>query len=358
MAEIKLPREKGSTIVDDDGKIWTLRGKKRNRGIAPKGYEFYRKADATVGMRRAGVRQQATEFERSLKGLTPEQREQSISIRQGRAGRAGVIKAPGAGGGSIVPLSIDPTDPEAQVVNVTVKKPGDVKTIREMGEKVAGLPAARFQDLVDQTEQITDLYEKLNETVKVTEKGVETVRPRHGVKGNEFIQKQINLLTLKYQRDADTDGILTAGGPGLPGTRSNPYKPVSEIEMKYLEPMDYYRDPEGKLWQWVIDGVTSPELMYAERERYMWENPRPRPKPPKEDLKARAAGMRMPEKHKKPTAAEKSPKTMAELMRQIAGITKTLNDPKKLPPDRTGVTRERLKKRLAKLQKQHDEMMK
>ena len=81
MAEIKLPREKGSTIVDDDGKIWTLRGKKRNRGIAPKGYEFYRKADATVGMRRAGVRQQATEFERSLKGLTPEQREELRILR-------------------------------------------------------------------------------------------------------------------------------------------------------------------------------------------------------------------------------------------------------------------------------------
>lgn len=370
MAEFDIPRKKGSTIVDDDGKIWTLRGKKRNRDVAPKGYEFYQKPDSSVGMRRSAVGQRGTEKDRYIETLKkPEDKQKARRIALGLEGRAGAIKASGAGGGAQVPLSLDPTDPKAQVVKVTVEKPSDVKTIREMGEKVAGVPAKRAEKLVGQAKEIAGWYEMLNEVTKtINEKGNEIVTPKYGVKGNVFIQKQIDLAIQKYQRDADTDGILTAGGPGLPGTQSNPYKPANETEMNYLEPLDYFEDPEGNVRQWqadlvaqmTVDGVSSPAVLYADRGKYIKEHPRQRPAAPEgeSEIRVQTAGAGMPEKPAKPKSEAKPPKTKTELEKQIEGITRTLNDPKKLTLDRAGVTRSRLEKRLEKLQKQLDELLK
>ncbi len=337
--------------------------------LPPEGMEFFKRADGSMGVRKPGSGKTArnTEFERLLQSLPEKDRPKARQVKAGLKGRAGLVGDQGKAGTPDLPvkLSLNPADPNAQMVTVQVKKPGDVETIRDMNDKVAGQPAERIQGLWDQQAHILDLYEKRNATVRqVDALGNETFKPKYGEGGNKFLDEEIKLAELRYQRDADTDGILTEGGPGLPGTKLNPYLPASETEMYYLEPMDYFIDPEGNPRQWQADvvreGISSPEALYAERKKYIKAHPRERPEPPKEpkEPKVQRAGVEWPKGSEKskaaektPKVAEKIPKTEAELRKSIARLKESLksNLVKKSPR-----TQELIKGQIAKMQAELD----
>jgi len=286
--------------------------------------EFFVKPDKSMGLRKIGSGPKdrlGSSTERMIAGLPADQRGEATQIHLGLKGRAGAIKSKGAG--TTVPLQLNPADPKSKTVNVQVEKPGDVKTIREMNEKIAGQPAERAQGLVDISERIFELDAMLTETR--TDANLNTVS-KYTPEGKVLIKKRRDLLIQKYQRDADTDGILTAGGPGLPGTEHNPYVPANETEMNYLEPLDYMVDPEGEVRQWkadvVRDGVSSPERLYADREKYMKKNPRERPEPPTEQETAQAGGYPAapaePKAKTKPGSATKPSPTETSLKQQKA----------------------------------------
>ncbi len=338
MPQIKFPQGKDATIVDDDGRIWRIGNPKGRRDVAPKGMEFYQKPDSTLGMRRTG--QRSTEYERLREGLPEGARAAADSVELGLKARAKAASVVGTGKGpsQTVRLPIEPG--AADSVDVKIEKPADLKALDELREKRRNRgvvsDAAKRKALDDREDRILTLLKAAGET-KLNEITGE-VEPKYGKDHRGVLEGLLTTEYLEYQKAVGTDGIAIQGGPGIPGTQSNPYLPSSKAQMESLEPGDYFVDPKGDPRRW-----EGKEVRSGEPPKKPKPSPRPKQKEPPVKPKAHSAG----------GFPKKSSKVEEELRTKIKRITTALEG-----TDIGVMTRARFEKRLEELQAKLDAMTK